>query len=224
MVANQLPGLLEQVRSGRVKVVTVLIGDNDFRNFLLQAPGQIHDPQGLMVQLERTTVEAESNVGLAVDAVLGANPDVKVVVGTILDLTQTPLIRAAAAPYGAAGQQVLAATSRAIGDFNAEIRAFAATRPRVAVADLAAGFDQLAAQAAQTGGTIRVGGLAVRATSFGDRPTDLLLGDGYHPGTVAQGFIADAVVGAMDGAFGVGVAPLSAGQIARLAVGARGLP
>ncbi len=145
MLANQLPGLLDQVRSGQVSVATVIIGDNDFRNFLLQAPSQSSDPQALLDTLAKTTATAEANFDVAVNAVLAANPNVRVVVGTILDLTQTPLVQAAVAPYGAVGQQVLAATSEAISTYNTNVRAFAAGHDRVALADLAAGFSQIPA-------------------------------------------------------------------------------
>ncbi len=100
MVANQLPGLLPQVQSGRVQMVTVLIGDDDFGNFLQQAPALASDPQALMAKLTEVTATAEANFDGSVNAILGANPNVKVVVGTIFDITKTPAVEGPLAAFG----------------------------------------------------------------------------------------------------------------------------
>ncbi len=99
MVANQLPGLLPQVQSGRVQMVTVLIGDDDFGNFLQQAPALASDPQALMAKLTEVTATAEANFDGSVNAILGANPNVKVVVGTIFDITKTPAVEGPLAAF-----------------------------------------------------------------------------------------------------------------------------
>lgn len=224
MVANQLPGLLSQVRSGQVGLVSVIVGDNDFGHFLESAPALASDPQALMGRLEQVTASAEMNLDATVNAVLGANPNVKVVVGTIFDISQTPAVQSLAGAFGAQGQQLLQATSEAIGAYNAHVRAVAASNPRVALADLEAVDAAITAQAAQSGGTLTYRGFTLQVATPGDAPNHLLLADGYHPGTVGQGLMADTIVSALDQTFNLPIRSLSLDQIIHLAVHARQLP
>jgi hypothetical protein len=224
LVANQLPGILPQVSSGRVGLVTVIIGDNDFGDFLERVPSMASDPQAVVTELAKVTARAEGNFDAAVNAVLGANPNVRVVAGTIFDITMTPGVQGPLAAFGVQGQQLLLATSQAIGAYNAHVRAFASDHDRVALADLEADYSGLVSQAAGSGGTISARGVTIQVATPGNAPNHLLLADGYHPGTIAQGFIADTVVSAVDSEFGGSIRPLAPGQILHLARYARRLP
>ena len=153
-------------------------------------------PPALLDVLARTTVTAEANFDVAVNGVLAANPNVKVVVGTILDLTQTPLVQAAVGALWGAGAAGVEGDER--GDLDLQ-RACSPPSPPVTIAwpwpIWRPGFSQIPAEAVQNGGSITVGGVPIDVVTPGNGYNHLLLGDAYHPGTVAQGLIADTVVG-----------------------------
>jgi len=65
--------------------------------------------------------------------------------------------------------------------------------------------------------SIPFGGTTINLAVVGDDYHDFFLADGLHPGTVAQGIIADLFLDALNGRFGTAVRPLSPGEIVRYA-------
>jgi hypothetical protein len=211
MVREQLPGLTAQVARGQVDYAAIFIGSNDFSNFLQGvANGTVKPTQALAV-LGQVESLAETHVLMAVNTLLAANPNVKVVVANLFDLWLLPQVQAFRTPA-----PLVAAVRQAIGEFNGAIAATAATDSRVALLDLAGTMAQLE-QEAGAGGWASFGGTALDMVHTGDGVHHFILADGIHFGTVAQGMIADAFISAVDAKFGAVLTPLSSQQIVRFA-------
>src|SRR5262249_23411824 len=110
MIVNQLPGLTQQVAAGKVRYVSIFTGDNDFNFFLQDAAfGQFGtDPTAILARLGQVEATAEANFDRAVNALLAANPNVKLVANTIFDVAQEPIIRTViGGTPGPLGQQLV---------------------------------------------------------------------------------------------------------------------
>jgi lysophospholipase L1-like esterase len=213
LVANQLPSLAAQVARGDVKYVVVLIGDNDFGQFLAQAPVLASNPGALVATLAEVEQTAQANFDRTVQTLLQANPNVKLEVATIFDIAQSPAVQTKLAPLGVEGRDLAQLVSQAIGTYNQHIRSVAAGSSRIALADLAA----VDASLAQSTSPLRVGSVTVDLTQIGDDYHHFILADGVHPGTIAQGIIANMMVSALDAKFDAGIRPLGGSQIVRIA-------
>ena len=207
MVRDQLPGLAAQVARGQVQYVGIFIGSNDFGSLLQAVSDGVLSRHAALSRLRYVEARAEANVRAAVGTLLAANPNVKVVVANLFDLSLLPQIRALHAP-----RPLVAAVWQATQDYNAALAATAAANGRVALLDLAGLVGQFAQQAGATG-RAPFGGTTVNVTSPGDGTRHFWLADGIHFGTVAQGMIAAAFIEAVDAKFGAGLAPLSPDQI-----------
>jgi lysophospholipase L1-like esterase len=212
MLRNQLPGLLPQVASGKVKNVVILVGGNDFLLPLEAIARGTMSPSTFASELPSITVEAAANLQSAVDRLLAANRNVHLVLATI-DINDLPFVRGAEIAEPAL-QPLFQAVDQSIALYNQAIRGLAATRPRIALVDLAATNQQLGQLNAPS---IPYGGATIQLAQVGDNFHDFFLADGIHPGTVAQGIIADMFVEALDDRFGYKVKPLSPAEIVQFA-------
>jgi hypothetical protein len=213
MVRNQLPGLAAQVHAGQVKYVDIFIGSNDFSNFLIDvAHGQIKLSQA-MARLSRIEARAERNFLAAVNRLLAANPQVKIVVTTMFDLSLLPQIAELRNP---AARSLFGAVSEAIGRFNATVRSTATGNARVTLVDLAGMVADWAHQA-DAAGMVPFGSMAINWSHTGNEFHHFWVADGVHFGTVAQGAIANAFIDAVDAAFGAKLTELAPSQIIRFA-------
>ena len=216
-MANQLPGLATQVAKGEVQYAWIFSGGNDFLYFLQGAERSgFAQPDALLAQLGQVEAQAKANFQQAVDTLLAANPNVRLVVATVPDVADLPIVQQGAAG-NAAAEQLVAATSRAVQDYNALIRSVAAGSDRVALADLAGQASSLLQGSGNGGTTIPFGGTTLELATPGDGYRHVFLGDGIHLGTVAQGLIADAFLQAIDSTFGARVPLLSPAQIVAFA-------
>jgi len=215
MVRGQLPGLAAQVARGQVQYASIFTGGNDFLFFLGEAAtGQVK-PQDALSAVARVAHHAEADVRIAVQTLLAASPRVKVVVATLPDVTQLPIVRGAI-PDSPTARSILTAVRAEVGRFNAAVRAVAGRSPRVVVADLAALTAGIERQAGRRG-VLPFGGTIMDVTEPGDGFRHFYLADGLHAGTVGQGLMADVFVHAIDRAFGAAVAPLSPREITQFA-------
>ena len=212
MVQNQLPGLASQVAKGEIRYATILIGGNDYLDFIAGAAEGLIPPAQIPATLTQVTTNAINNVQTAVGTLLAANPNVKIVLLTI-DVTDLPAARVVGSTPQ--GQQLLAATGAAVDQFNAAIKQIAAAAPdRVAVDDLAAVVKQLGSSPT---GTIDFGGTTISLTTVGDNYHDFFLADGIHPGTVGQTILADTIVQTLDAKWNTGLFPVTEQEGIRLA-------
>lgn len=185
---GQHTGLARQVARGDVKLVVVFIGANDFFE-ALKSPDQSTD-------LKPIATKAARNVDTALDTILDASPDVRIILITVPDVQFLPEflepIRA-----GRVSPARVNAYSRAIRRFNNLIRAASARDERVVIADLH-----------QWGEFLK---LLKHISMFGvevdlEHPDEsLMLDDGRHLGTVAQALLANLVIDVANAEFDYGL-------------------
>ena len=214
VVSTQLAGLAGQVRTGAVQYASVNMGADDFLDFLESAvtTAPPATAAAFASELAAVTATAEANFAGTVSTLLAANPAAKVVVATIPDVREIPLVaQFATNPVVAAAAQAIAGAETA---YNDQVRAVAfADAGRVAVADIA---DQEASYLGTSAKTLAFGGTTLRLTTTGQDYRDFILGDEIHPGTIAQGLIADAEIAAAD-VLGAAITPLQPAAIVRYA-------
>ncbi len=201
IATGQHTGLAAQVARGEVKLAFVFIGGNDFIN-ALKSP----DPEAA---LAATLPRALANHRLAVEVLLAADPEVRLVLATLPDIRHLPEFAGPIAD-GRIPRRRVASFSAAIARYNAQIRAMAASDPRVALADL-----DLATRAANL--------VSARYALVGGRHLDRLhpandldhffLADVRHLGTIGQGLIAQLFVNVVNAEFDAGIEPLTDAEI-----------
>lgn len=200
---GQHTGLAGQIARGEVTLAFHWIGTNDFRN-VLNAPVP---PPSLSPSVVPTAV---ANFTTALNTVLAASPDVRVVVPTTYDERLLPYVGQRVAS-GQLSQGLVDEASLAIRQYNAQITAIALSDSRVAVTDLAGLFEDIMAR-----DRFSVGGLQMDRINSGVQP-DRFFVDNLHPGTVAQGLIANAFLDTIDARFGAGVRRLDEAEIVAFA-------
>jgi hypothetical protein len=217
MVQQQLPGLTAQVASGQVQVAWVFIGADDLL-YDLQALATTNSssltPSSIPSELTGIFAHIGTNTALAVDTLLAANPSAKVVVATLPDVGELPIVRQVTAVFPQA-QALLPFVTLATQQYDAQLKATFAGNPRVAIADFASLANSLSQQA--SGGSFAFGGTTIDVTQPSDNFRHLFLADGIHIGTIGQGLLADLFLRTIDTQFGYRVPLLSPWQIVALA-------
>jgi lysophospholipase L1-like esterase len=201
IVSGQHSGLAAQVAAGEVNLVVIFIGGNDFINAMKTA-----DP---VAALEQAGPRAEANLQRAVETILAAHPDVKLVIATVPDIRHLPEfhdpLRAGQLPSAYAD-----AATATIRRYNARIRALATGQPRIALLDLdlvSRLRDRLNPE------SVMVAGRRIERFRSSNDPNFLFLADLRHLGTVGQGLLAELIVTAIDAKFDAGVPALSHREI-----------
>ncbi|MBN1943876.1 MAG: PEP-CTERM sorting domain-containing protein [Phycisphaerae bacterium] len=199
---GQHTGLVGQIEAGDVGLAFCWIGENDFTRL----DNLIEIYYGDDSVWQGKVADAIDNVEIAIDAVLAAVPNVNLVVGTIPEIELNPAVRANFPdPAGRAR------LSAAIADYNDKlVNDVIDNNPRIAVADVyQLSLDILALYT--SGHNLVVGGYEVDlgATGVGDEPDNIILSDNIHPGTIAQGLMANEFIDAMNTFDGIDVTPLS---------------
>jgi hypothetical protein len=201
LTQGQHTGLADQIAQGDVTLAFTWIGRNDFRSVLTGSPPPPHLPPGVVPN-------AVANTITALDTVLGADANVRVVVATLPDLRFEPGTRLAIA-NGQVTQALVDEVSAGVRQYNAQITAFAATDPRIAVADLYTLFEDIMAP-----DQFFVGGVAINRTDASTQPDHLWINPtNSHPGTIAQALIANTFIDTIDDRFGADVPRLSDAEI-----------
>lgn len=196
IASGQHTGLAAQVARGEVGLVFIFIGGNDFINAL-----RSDDPTA---ELGVALSQALSHYRTAVETILAASPDVKLVLATLPDIRDLPEF-AEPLREGRIPRDVADTFTAAIWRYNTQIRLMSANELRIALIDLDL--------------TVRAATLVSREfTLVGRRRLDLqhsandldhfFLADVRHPGTLAQGILARRSVHAVNAKFGAGIAPL----------------
>ena len=214
MLANrQVAGVAQQAASGRVDLVSIFIGGNDFRDVFTVLGTQ--GPDAAVAALQAAVPTIATNIAIATGTVLsppvvGANPDVRVMLTTIPKLSYLPEVRklVLAVPQIA---QFVAGVDQAIGILNQQLYNIAATSDRIAVADYSGFIDSLFAAK-----KFKVGNVELNRTALSNPtndPTCLVLADGLHPGTIGQGLLANLLVDTANDAFGMHLQELSSHDI-----------
>jgi hypothetical protein len=201
LAQGQHTGLAAQITQGDVTLAFTWIGRNDFRSVLTGSPPPNHLPPGVVPN-------AVANTITALDTVLGADPNVRLVVATLPDLRFEPGTRLAIA-NGQVTQALVDEVSAGVRQYNAQITAFAATDPRIAVADLYTLFEDIMAP-----DQFFVGGVPIDRMDASTQPDHLWINPtNSHPGTIAQALIANTFIDTIDDRFGAEVPRLSDAEI-----------
>lgn len=201
---GQHTGLAAQVARGEVGIVFLFIGGNDFIHAL-----QSSDPRAA---LDAVLPRALDNFKVASRTILDANRDVKLVVATVPDIRNLPefdeSIRA-----GAIARATADAYTRAIGRYNAQVRALAIDR-RAALLDL-----DLVTRASMLVGRdhVKLAGRRLDRSRPSNDPSHVFLADRRHMGTIGQGVLARMFLDLLNVRFGAGIAPLTDEELVGLA-------
>jgi hypothetical protein len=203
---NEHIGLGNQIAAGDVSLAFLMIGSNDFApyfsgyNWIYNG----NDPSDIVNP-------AVQNVKTAVDYILGINSEVKLVLATIPDWETSPAIRS---QYSIPSQRAL--VSNAIADYNAQLKAMVSDHPgRIEIADIHQISLNWIADI-NAGQNISLNGFELNLNGIGDDPSNLILCDNIHPGTIAQGLLANEFIRAAN-TFGADIAPLTNSEILQMA-------
>jgi lysophospholipase L1-like esterase len=172
IATGQHTGLAAQVARGEVNLVVVFIGGNDFINAM-----KTSDP---VATFQNVGPRAEANLEHAIATILKAHPDVMVVIIAVPDIRDLPEFRV---PLHAGCLPRAYADAATIRQYNARIRALAASEPRVAVLafDLVTRLSELIYPE-----SVLVAGHPIVRSDPSDDLLLLFLGDVRHLGTVGQ--------------------------------------
>ncbi len=194
---NQWAGLANQVIEGKVTYVYLGIGSNDFGpvgNYGTIALGNL-----VGSDLEAFIDSVVGRIEVALDEVCSTN-DVRLILGNIPDNGVTPPTQRS---YNV---EQRARVTDAIMQANAKIMAIANQRV-IPVIDIF-GSGKLSLQDSLT-----IGGVLINTRGASNDPHNYFLSDGVHPGTVAQGLLANTFIEAINRAYHEDIEPLSDQEI-----------
>jgi hypothetical protein len=214
MIGNQLPGLAAQVASGKIQYAWIFIGGNDYLDYVKGLESSSSPNIGaVFTGLHRVTAQLEANFTTAVDTLLAANPNVRLVVATAPSIANLPYTKSLETSLPV--KLLVDAIDLAMSHYDDLVRATAADNDRIAVDDLAASSSLL--QSSTANGTAQFGGTTLNMTTPGDNYHDFFIADGIHPGTIGQGIIANSFIHTVDTTFGAHIQPLTQRAIVQFA-------
>lgn len=204
LAQKQHLGLAEQVAQGQVSIAVVFAGGNDFIEAL-------HASEPVSV-LDGLGARAFANIKIAVDTLLAAHPDVKLLIATVPDVRDLPEFRDAIR-QGELDSKTAARAAAEIDLFNAEIRKLPIIEKRVGVFDFAH-ISRVSLLISPK--HVVVAGRKVERERTGNSPDRLFLGDVRHLGTMGQGMIAKMMIDALNKKCGAAIKPLDESEIVSL--------
>lgn len=196
IASGQHTGLAAQMARGEVSIAVVFIGGNDVIHAL-----HASSPSSALEGLGR---RASKNVTIAVEAILSASPEAKVLLVTVPDVRDLPEFRVPVRD-GSLDRAVADAAAAELDVINTEIRKIARSNPRVALLDFAR-ITRISSYLAPE--TLSIAGHRVDRISPGDSVDHLFLADVRHLGTVGQGVFAKMVVDTLNTKLGTKIPPL----------------
>jgi len=186
------PGVVTQtsppdIPIGQIDVVTLLIGANDY-NAALSAYTEQSDKLDTSV-FDTANTNIETGIATAITTIQAAaaaagNPNLKFVIITTPDITVSPLIQDEA---GSALPALKVIIGEKIDALDLNLATTYVGNPNVGLIDSSAIIDQFIADPV-------IDGVTVNMEGAGQDYTDGFIGDGFHPGTIVQGLITQAVV------------------------------
>jgi lysophospholipase L1-like esterase len=204
VVNTEVDFLQPSLPASGLHVLVDIIGANDFNNTVTSTIYNDAANKSYNPLTDPTTVAYASsvydNIAAGVAATLAEYPNQKMTLATIPDPTLTPSEKAS---YPIALQH--AAVTKVIQSVNAQIISLAAAH-HFPVVDFF-GIGNLTPTLTNLAGVTMI-------NAGGTGGNDLYLSDGFHPGTVMQGIIANAVLQADHVAYGDSVTPISEQQSA----------
>ncbi len=186
------PGLVTQtsppdIPIGQINVVTILIGANDYNAALSAYTEQSDKLDTSAFDTANTNIEngiASAITTIKAAATTAGNPNLKFVIITTPDITVSPLIQDEA---GSALPALKVIIGEKIDALDLNLATTYVGNPNVGLIDSTAIIDQFIADPV-------IDGVTVNMEGAGQDYTDGFIGDGFHPGTIVQGLITQAVV------------------------------
>ncbi len=203
---GQATGLAKQVAEGKVSIVFLWIGYDDF-SLTNGTYKEIYDGSLSDADLQAKIARTIQNITTAVDTVQAAGP-VKMIVITLADAGLAP--QAVVIFPNPTGRRRF---TYAVNQVNAGIEQLAATRGVTVVN--ANSFANAVLNRVNKLGSLEIGNVKINILIHGDDPYHLQLGDkSGHPGTVASGLIANALfIQPFNDNYALGITPLSDEEI-----------
>ncbi len=203
---GQHTGLAQQVAEGKVSIVFLWIGYDDF-SLTNGTYEEIYNGSLNDADLQTKVNQTVENITTAVDTVLAAGP-VKMVIVTLADAGLTP--KALVRFPNAAGRRRF---TNAVGQVNNGIDELASTRGVTVVN--ANRFARAVLDRVNKLGFLNVGNEKINILMKGNSPFYLQLADSAgHPGTVASGLIANALfIEPLNDSYDFGIPPLTDEEI-----------
>jgi phospholipase/lecithinase/hemolysin len=196
---GQHTGLAAQISAGEANYAWLIAGGNDVFNL-----ATAEDPAAAIAGLGQTLL---ANGQTILATLIAAKPDLKVVIATVPRLGSLPAVQASVAA-GEIPQSLVDGADSAIDQINAQLRQIAREEKQVALADVAKLLQRVSSKK-----RLKLGKATLDRETPSDDPHSLFLADGAHPGTAAQGLLANVFLKAMKKDFKVKVKPLSNAEI-----------
>ncbi|MFT5524216.1 MAG: hypothetical protein ACI9G1_002578 [Pirellulaceae bacterium] len=199
IASGQHTGLASQIAAGDVEVAFVNLATIDLAlRYGNIYSGSLAGP-AVVVEIDQIMADLET----ILDTITAAG-DVRIVLGNAGDFGVTPFIQDNPALDDPAKRQLV---TDAVSDLNGRIQAYADARG-IPVLDFF-GWSNLSLDA------LEVGGVSIDVDSFtaAHSDPDHFFEDSQHPGSVAQGLLANIAVEALSRAYGIEVDPFSEQEI-----------
>ncbi len=227
---SSLPGLLTQPGGiSDINVVNILIGGNDYFKTILGAV-QLGINFGNLGKIIDSFEQANAGIIQALQTVVpeiqAANPNTHIIIDTVPDVGATPIVQTAAAALGSTyGPLLLNFLTSEVANVNYKgspsggpytyesIQKYAADNNLGYVDDNGL-FNTFIANPT-------FGGVYINPKAQGPIYTDMFVGDGIHPGTIAQAILTNAIIGQIDTWYPNAITPLSNAEILQLAQNAQ---
>jgi lysophospholipase L1-like esterase len=191
--SSQHTGLAEYVKQGKVNVVVIYIGANDFApNSTATGYQAIYDGDVTSAALSRKENDIVANITTAIDVIQKAG-DVHILLINIPDWGRNPGIQLAF-PFPSQRQSV----TDAIVETNRLID-LAASQRGVPYGDPGVFLDNIPRDSS---GNVTVAGVRLSAYIPNNDPKSVFLDDGIHLGTVMNGLFANYIASALNSNFG----------------------
>jgi hypothetical protein len=218
------PGLLTQVAPdipiSQINVVTILIGGNDYaqaaQNYVSPgdtAPLEQMAPSGQVIINDAI----ETSIAAAIKAIHDANSTTKIVLMTTPNIATTPLVSTIlSSPLKFFDPKLESDLNTDSAALDTYLNATYGNMPGVKLIDTQQLFANFSSHPV-------IDGVTVNMMGAGQDYTDAFAGDGFHPGTILQGILAQAVVSAINSfspasTLAEAVTPISDAEVVNFAI------
>lgn len=185
---GQHTAIAEQIKQGKIKLVIVHIGANDYAPYYSDGYNPIYSGTLSDTQISQKVNAIITNLDTALRTVSQAgNGQIGIIVTNIMDWNLHPLVK-----NNYPDQVGRARVTRAINETNARMEALAANYNAV-YNDLNAFAHTIVSRLDKKGRYV-VGGEYIRVLAIGDEPHRGFLGDQIHAGTVLEGLFANEYI------------------------------
>ena len=203
-----LPGLLTQPGGiSDINAVNIMIGGNDYFRAIVNS---VTNPSTIISNLQNASAGILSAIETVVPLIKSVNPDTRIIIDTVPNVTNIALYKSMVSNLpNRLGSQLTALVTSSVNLLDSQIAQYARTEG-TGLVDVNGLIQNFIANP-------YFDGVYINPAGAGPAFTDLLVGDGVHPGTIAQAVIANAIILQIDTLFPGAITPLSSAEILHLA-------